>query len=249
MNDATVGHVVRALRLRLGWTQVQLATRARTSKSTVARVERGDLGRTSVERVRHILYAVGARLDLIARWNEGDLDRLLRARHAAMHELMAQLFGQLPSWQTAPEVSFSIFGERGVVDVIAWHEATKTLLLVELKTDLSDINELMGKADQRRRLASRIVADRGWRPRVVGVWIVVADSRTNRRRLAAHQRVLRSAFPTDGRSVAAWLRHPVGPLAALSFLSNDHAVTSRSGLARQRRARPQRPRTRACREP
>src|SRR3712207_7397521 len=42
----------RTLRLRLGWSQVDLAARARTSKSTVARVERGDLGSTSVQRVR-----------------------------------------------------------------------------------------------------------------------------------------------------------------------------------------------------
>ena len=243
VNDVTVGNVVRVLRLRLGWTQLELASRARTSKSTVARLERGDLGSASIDRVRRVLVVLGARLDLVARWNEGDLDRLIRARHSAMHELVARLFASLPSWRTAPEVSFSIYGERGVIDLVAWHEATSTLLIVELKTELTDVNELLGKADQRRRLAPRIVADRGWRPLAVGVWIVVADSRTNRRRLAGHQTVIRSAFPTDGRSVGPWLRDPVGALAALSFLSNDHPVTSRRGLARQRRARPRRPRT------
>jgi transcriptional regulator with XRE-family HTH domain len=237
MSDTTVANAVRSLRMRLGWTQSQLGVRSRTSKSTVARVEHGDVGAVTVERVRRIMLALGGRLDIVPRWNEGDLDRLLRKRHSAMHELVAASFANLPEWQSAPEVSFSIYGERGVIDLLAWHAGSSTLLIVELKTELTDVNELMAKADQRRRLATRIVADRGWRPAVVAVWIVVADSRTNRRRLAAHRRVLRSAFPTDGRSVNRWLRHPMGPIAALSFLSNDHAVTSRKGLARQRRVR------------
>jgi transcriptional regulator with XRE-family HTH domain len=237
MSDMTVANAVRSLRMRQGWTQAQLGVRSRTSKSTVSRVERGDLGTVAIERVRRIMMALGGRLDFVPRWNEGDLDRLLRRRHSAMHELIAVMFGQLPEWQTAPEVSFSIYGERGVIDLVAWHAPRSTLLIVELKTELTDINELMARADQRRRLASRIVADRGWRPSTVGVWIVVADSRTNRRRLAAHREVLRSAFPTDGRSVTHWLRDPAGPVAALSFMSNDHDVTSRTGLARQRRVR------------
>jgi transcriptional regulator with XRE-family HTH domain len=243
MNDATVGYVVRSLRMRLGWTQSHLADRSRTSKSTVARIERGDLGAVAIERLRRIMLALGGRLDLIPRWNEGDLDRLLRGRHSAMHELVAAGFAHFPEWETAPEVSFSIYGERGVIDMVAWHAATRTLLIVELKTELTDINELMAKADQRRRLAPRVVVDRGWRPAIVAVWIIVADSRTNRRRLAAHRRVLRSAFPTDGRSVTGWLRRPRAAIAAMSFMSNDHGVTTRNGLARQRRVRGRRSRT------
>ena len=50
----------------------------------------------------------------------------------------------MPAWVVRPEVSFSIYGERGVIDVLAWHPARRAILVIELKTELVDINELMG---------------------------------------------------------------------------------------------------------
>lgn len=152
-------------------------------------------------------------------------------------------FERLVDWEIAPEVSFSIYGERGVIDVLAWHGPSRTLLVVELKTEIVDVNELMGKADQRRRLAGKIAADRGWHAAAVAVWVVVADSRTNRRRLAAHQTVLRAAFPVDGRSVQSWLRAPSRPLAALSFMTDGHHSRARSSLPTGKRVRMVRPRS------
>jgi hypothetical protein len=69
-----------------------------------------------------------------------------------------------------PEVSFSIFGERGVIDVLAWHAATRTILVIELKTVIADVNELIGNVDRKRRLAPRVAAERGWdaRDRLLG---------------------------------------------------------------------------------
>jgi transcriptional regulator with XRE-family HTH domain len=242
--DTTVGRLIRAARIRLSWRQADLARRARVSTSTISRLERGDFGSVSVERLRRVFVALGGRVDFVPRFEGGDVDRLLNARHAAMHELIAQRFGSSPGWEIAPEVSFSIYGERGVIDVLAWHAATRTLLIIELKTEIVDVNELMAKADQRRRLAFQIAAQRGWHPTTVGVWVVVADSRTNRRRLAAHRTALRTAFPTDGRSVDAWLRDPRGPLAALSFLSNGQPMRARTSLSTPRRVRVPRSRTR-----
>jgi len=237
-----IGHVVRTVRVRQGWRQEDLAVRSRVSRSTVARIERGQLRGITLERLRRVLEALNVRLDLIARWNAGDLDRLLNARHSAMHEAVAAVFGELVDWNIAPEVSFSIYGERGIIDMLAWHARTRSLLVVEMKTEIVDVNELMGKADQRRRLATKVAADRGWDATTVAVWVVVADSRTNRRRLAAHRTVLRAAFPVDGRSVPSWLRTPSRPLAALSFLTNGQHMRARSSLAATKRVRTARPR-------
>jgi hypothetical protein len=33
-------------------------------------------------------------------------------------------------------VSFSIFGERGLIDILAFHQPTGMLLIIELKTEL-----------------------------------------------------------------------------------------------------------------
>ncbi|MEA2632936.1 MAG: hypothetical protein QOE66_3155, partial [Chloroflexota bacterium] len=71
---------------------------------------------------------------------------------------------QLPGWILAPEVSFAIYGERRVIDILAWHPGRRALLLIELKTELVDMNELLGTLDRKRRLARRIAQERGWDP-------------------------------------------------------------------------------------
>jgi len=71
--------------------------------------------------------------------------------------------------------------------------------------------------DRRRRLASQIVKARGWYPRTVSTWVIVARSRTNDRRLAEHRTVLRSAFPAGLHDVRRWLREPTGSIDALSM--------------------------------
>jgi len=158
-------------------------------------------------------------------------------RHSALHESVARHFRRWPGWVIAPEISFSIRGERGVIDILAWHPATRTLLVIELKTDIVDVNELMGTLDRKRRLAPVIARERGWYPETVGVWLIVADSSTNRRRVASHRATLRAAMPTDGRTVAGWLNNPAGSLRALSFWSDAHGTSGKSGLAVVRRVR------------
>lgn len=146
-------------------------------------------------------------------------------------------------WIVRPEASFNHFGERGVVDLVAWHAATRTLLLTEIKTELVDPSGLLATTDTRRRLAGVIARESGWDPRVVAQWVVLADGRTNQRRVAEHRALLRSAFPADGRALAGWLANPVGGLDALWFLP-DVAVggTGRSarGPARVRTRPPAR---------
>jgi hypothetical protein len=147
-----------------------------------------------------------------------------------MHEVMALMFSALDGWLADPEVSFSIYGERGVIDILAWHAATRTLLVIEIKTELVDVNELMGSCDRKRRLAAQLARQRGWQPSSISTWVILADSRTNRRALASHATVLRAKFPADGRSIRRWLAHPTGEINALSFLPSVHAVAVRRDL-------------------
>ncbi len=148
------------------------------------------------------------RLDLTPRWHGGELDRLLDAHHARLagavsHDLAAA------RWLVTPEASFSIYGERGSIDLLAWHTPTRALLVVEVKTEVVDLQDLLSTVDRKKRLATRIAAERGWLAASgVSVWVVVSESRTNRRRLAAHRALLRTAYPLDGRTIGAWLRAP-----------------------------------------
>jgi hypothetical protein len=142
---------------------------------------------------------------------------MTNARHSALHVSVARALARdFPDWEMAHEVSFSIWGERGVIDLLLWHPGRRALLIIELKTEIVDTGELLSTMDRRRRLAPEIAKERGWKPLTVSTWVVVAPSRTNERRVAEHRAVLRSAYPADGRQIRRWLRNPVGSIAALS---------------------------------
>jgi transcriptional regulator with XRE-family HTH domain len=217
MEDVRFGSAVRSVRLKRGGRQRDLAARAGVSAPTISRIERGHPGTLTLDMIRAVATGLDIRLELQPRWRAGDLDRLLNANHSRLHDLVATMFGsQLPSWALAPEVSFSIRGERGVTDILAWHPGRRALLVIELKTDIVDVNELVGTVDRKRRLAAQIVSERGWSPLTVSVWVIVAPGRTNRSRIAAHGAMLRAAFPVDGRGIRQWLKEPVGAVSALS---------------------------------
>ena len=235
MDARRLGTGLRTLRLNAGWTQAELARRAGTSASTVSRLERGHADAMLMSVVKAVALALDAWADYSLRWRGGELDRVINAGHAALHESLARWVRGVPGWELAPEVSFSIYGERGVIDALCWHATTRMLLVVELKTEVVDVSELLGTFDRKLRLATRVAADRGWQAASVAGWILVAEGRTNHRRISAHREVLRAALPDDGRRIAGWLRRPSGALRAISFLPDGHEMKLRSGLSPRKR--------------
>jgi hypothetical protein len=89
-----------------------------------------------------------------------------RRRRAAAHAAHSHLAGGVAAmlkasgWQVEPEVSFSVYGERGVIDQIALHASAAHMLVLELKTEIVDVNELLGTFDRKLRLARTIA--RAW---------------------------------------------------------------------------------------
>ena len=232
-----MGSVFRAVRIRKRWRQVDVARAAQTSQSMVSRLERGHLRRLSIGSLLRVAEALEIRIDWLPRWRGGDLDRMMNAGHAALHERVARLFVGTP-WLMAPETTFAHYGERGVIDVLAFHPGSGALLVIELKTDLVDIQQLMTAVDRYRRLAPRIARERGWLAQSVSVWAALRDTKTNRRRAADHASVLRVAFPQDGRTTRRWLRAPTGSIAALSFVADGaerRGAASSSGVRRVHR--------------
>ena len=213
VSDVRIGITFRAVRRRLGLRQADVARRARVSPSLVSRIERGQIGSMPLARARRVSEVLEIRLDVVASWRGGELERVVNARHASMADVALALFEAATGWETVSEVSFSIYGERGIIDIVAWHEATRTLLIVELKTELVDPQGLIGTMDRRRRLAHKIVEERGWQPAQVATWVILADSRTNWRHVTRHARLLRGAFPVNGYGMRRWLASPRVPSA------------------------------------
>lgn len=258
MDDQGTGRALRAIRLHRRLRQVDIAGAARVSQSSVSRMERGHLGSLSLNTLRRVTVALEATLDVGIRWRGGEIDRVVGARHAAMTERIVSQLDAIGGWQWAAEASFSAWGERGVIDLLAWHAGRRRLLVIELKTELVDPAALLAQVDRYRRLAPAVARGRGWAVpgpgtlRAVGparaagageswpvaCWVVVADTSSNRARLARHRTMLRGTFPVDGRRMAGWLADPRVSLMGLSFLPDMARETgTRLGPIRRVRGR------------
>jgi transcriptional regulator with XRE-family HTH domain len=218
VDDRTVGLIVRALRRRRGWRQLDLAREAGSSQALVSVIERGHLDATKVRVLRKVFKALDAGLWIDLRWRGGAAARLLDEDHARPVGAVADGLQRL-GWSVHTEVTYSVYGERGSIDLLAWHEATGALLVVEVKTELDSAEATLRKLDEKTRLAPTIVQERyGWRAGFVSRVLVLAETSVNRRRLASHARLFDTALPAHPTNVRRWLRHPVGRLDGRWFL-------------------------------
>jgi transcriptional regulator with XRE-family HTH domain len=227
---SNVPRAVRHLRQHREWRQQDLAEHAGTSRHLVSRVERGHLGRVSLGRIEAIADALGASLDLTIRWEGERLDRLLDRVHAATQEAAAASL-RTRGWQTAVEVSFNHYGDRGRVDVLAYHPPTACMLVGEVKSGIGDVQDTLGRIDVKVRLARSLAENAGWSTvRGVVPALILTESRTSRRVIAAHP-TLFARFSVTGRSAHAWLRHPTlpPPTGLLWFVSlpDAHGVRTK----------------------
>lgn len=242
MQDIVFGTRVRSVRIRLGLRQADVAARSGVSDMTVSRIEHGHLDAVTVAALRAVASTLEIRVDIVPRWRGGDLDRLVNARHAQLAEVCVRRLREVEGWEVRPEVSFSIFGERGVIDLLAWHAGSRAVLVIELKTQIVDVGELLGTLDRKTRLAREVATGLGWDATTIATCLLVAEGRTNRRHIEAHAGLFQSAFPDDARRLRMWLRDPRRRLRALVFVPNQHQGGPRTSLSTPRRI--SRPRTR-----
>jgi transcriptional regulator with XRE-family HTH domain len=231
-----IGADLRLLRIRHGWRQRDLAVSARCSQAEISRVERGILDGVPIGRLDVIARALGGRLRATVLWHGERLDRLRDEGHAALVE---RVVGSLVAagWVAVPETSFAVYGERGSIDILAFHPTAGALLVVEAKTAFGDVQDTIATIDRKERLAPQIARDRGWRPTAVSVLLALVESSTNRPVVARHAAIFAAAFPLRGRSVTGVLSRPSPqPFRALQFLSPIHDVTRRR-VQRVNRAR------------
>jgi transcriptional regulator with XRE-family HTH domain len=240
MTDQKVGRVVRALRRRLGWRQLDLGRKADCSQSMISLVERGHLDRVSLRAVRRILGALDASAMLAIEWRAGALERLLDEDHATVEGIVAEVLRR-GGWTVMTEVTYSHFGERGSYDILAYHPGAKALLVVEVKTDLPSIEATNRKLDEKARLAPIIALQRfEWKATGASRLLVMPDDRTLRRRVARHARLMDAALPARSVEVRRWLAAPADPLAGIWFMSVTNArgaIQTLGGRHRVRRPR------------
>jgi transcriptional regulator with XRE-family HTH domain len=234
MDWVRFGLGVRALRRRKGWTQEVLVERVGMSQSTVSRLEVGEGDTMPGRDIEKVVTELGARLRLTQLAHGEDLDRLLDASHAELVEMVTALLRRL-GLEVEPEVTFSIFGERGSIDILAFHAPTGSLLVIEVKSAIPDVQATLAGIDRKVRLAGRIAKERGWQVRTVSRWLVVPDDMTTRRRVAAHQATFDSLLPQRTVALRRWAHGPQGSASGILFVSDTRRMGGRHRIGRPRR--------------
>ncbi len=241
VDDIRIGRIGRALRHRLLLRQRDLATRVGVSQGAISLLERGRIDGMPIRMLRRILGGLDAELVVTVRWRGGDLDRLLDARHARLGDDIVRRL-KADGWMVVPEVSFSVYGERGSIDILAWHAPTRTLLVIELKSELTSVEETFRRQDVKVRLGAQIALERfGWNASVVARLLVFPEHRSIRRQVEDKAQLFSSVYPARNVEIRRWLRQPVGVLSGLQFVPDTN-------VARGMRGRPVRKRVR-CGDP
>ena len=76
------------------------------------------------------------------------LDRLLDEKHArssARPSICSRHLG----WVAEVEVSYSVYGERGSIDILAWQQTLAALLVIEVKSELVSVEATLRKLDEK----------------------------------------------------------------------------------------------------
>jgi hypothetical protein len=191
----------------------------------------------ATESLMRVAGALDARLDLRLNWMGEALDRLLDQEHAVIVETVARRL-RASGWDVRTEVTYWIRGERGSVDVLAWHATTRVVLVVEVKSVVPDVQATLASHDRKARLGRDIAASVGWQALAVARLLVIGESRTARRRIQAHRSTFEAALPDRFLEVRRFLDNPqpARSLRGLVFVTGSPSLTTRH--RQPRRAHP-----------
>jgi transcriptional regulator with XRE-family HTH domain len=209
--------------------QQDVADRARISQSAYSRAEQGDLAGMTFGTFERVVGALGADARLEIGFRGGLGDRLADAMHAALVDLTVGVLASL-DWLVELEYGFNVFGERGSVDILAWHASTRTLLIIEVKSRFTDLQAMLLSLARKLRLVPDVVREeRGWDALAVARIVVTLGTTENRSILAGHVAMFDAALPARSVAIRQWLRCPAGTIARVWLISGD-AVKRRATL-------------------
>jgi hypothetical protein len=236
-----IGRQVRAIRVRKQLRQQDLGRASKLSRAVISRIERGLIESVTIGTLMRAAAPLGAVVDVRLRWNGEQLDRLLDEAHARLVDSVVVML-RTAGWEVAVEVSFSVWGERGSIDLLAHHRAAGIVLVVEAKSVVPDSQATLHGLDRKARLAPQLAAERGWECRAVARLLVIGSSPTARRRVAHLAATYETAFPVRGRALRRWLRRPEEAVSGLLFVAYAPRGSASSAVAGQQRVRRRRAR-------
>lgn len=226
MDTLRVGRVLRMLRFRRGWRLTDVSARSGISVSSLSRHEQGVID--SLSRIERHGRALDVRFDLRPVGRGADLIRTLDAEHAAIVNVLAASI-QSADGRFELEASYSEWGERGRIDLLATH--ADRLIICEVKTELGDLQDLFGSLNIKLRLAPRIAGRLGMRGSPICL-LAVASTERNRAVVAEHQALFASfrihrfggSIPLHSNRILLWV--PPGAAGRRRWLAGQRRVRS-----------------------
>jgi transcriptional regulator with XRE-family HTH domain len=198
---ATLARLTRDVRTTAGWTQRDLARRARVSQAEVSRIENRTAD--SIDAIDRVLRALGCGWIFTPPRLVGRIDQRdpAHARCSACVRTHLEAMGYI----VLQEVEVADGSARGWIDILAFHPVLRILHVGEIKTELPDVGGVQRQLGWYERAAFRAAARHGWRPRriVVGLYLLMTEANDEAIRL--HVAVLRQAFPGGAHDLLAAL--------------------------------------------
>ncbi len=212
----TFARLVRETRTQLGLTQRQIAQAVGVSRGYVANLESGRANPT-LDLVERVAVALGIDIGLMARPPTivgGRSSDLVHARCSGYADRRLRSQG----WLTAREVEVVHARSHGWIDLLAFDPTTALLLIIEIKTSLSDMGAIERQLGWYERSGFELARRLGWHPRRIAGWLLVLASEDVEGAIRSSRELLATAFPvraidmlntlesgrptTDGRGIA-----------------------------------------------
>jgi transcriptional regulator with XRE-family HTH domain len=237
MDRFRFGRSIRALRRRRGMRQGDLAARSGLSRSVVSRIELGESRRIAWADLVAVAESLDARLELDLRWRGEALDRLIDESHAALVDRLVGIYRDC-GWEVAVEASFSVYGERGSIDVFARQPEVQVVAVNEVKASIGEAGATVMGIDRKSRLAPLLARERGWTCLAVARFLVAAADPTSRHRIREHDDLFRAALPARTRACLDWIRRPTRQApSGIIFLADSRPAGVTTATAMSGRVR------------
>lgn len=206
-----LGATVVRTRKDLGWSQQELGLRVRVSQGWLSRIERGTAERLELAMIDRLTRKLGIQLSLATPSAVADERR--RQRDPA-HALALAYVGRhlaRQGWSVRSEVELGGDRFRGWADLVAFHEDSGVMLLVEIKTELRDFGGLARQVGWYERAVWQAVRSDGWQPRSLRTAVILLATEANDASMRSFRESLAQWAPGGAVDLLATIDNPGRP--------------------------------------
>ena len=226
---------IRTARTESGWSQAGLARRLGVSQSMISRLETARTDCIDAQLASRALTTLGIRitfdgrtLGLAGRREQRDVV------HAACSAYVARRLRRA-GWEVAIEVEIGHGRSRGWIDILAYRASDRTLLVIEIKTEIHDAGSLLRTVGWYQREALAAARRLGWQPARLASGLILLASAANDESVRRQLGLLSEAFP-DGATALARLVMASAGMALAGAIAMVDPRSRRSEWLRATRA-------------